>query len=147
MPDERTDEQKRIDAEVADKIMRLVPCDEWVQMNFGSAGGPAMRKDCAHGDKECYPTATIGGAFGSYYGCPAYSTNIKFAMEVVDRLVSDGHIFIVKGDGLRTGDHNPRWTILVDNNPRCDGHHLPEAICRAALAAINATELADREHG
>lgn len=63
------------------------------------------------------------------------SDSIETAFSVVDRMVSDGHIFIIKGDGLRTGDHNPRWTILVDNHPRIDGHHLPETICRAALAA------------
>ena len=63
------------------------------------------------------------------------SESIEIAMKVVDHMVSDGHIFIIKGDGLRTGDHNPRWTVLVDNMPRVDGHDLPDAICRAALKA------------
>lgn len=64
-----------------------------------------------------------------------WSSNIAHAWEVVERLTSCGHVVIVKGDGLRTGD-NPRWTVLIDNHPRVDADTAPLAIALAALAAV-----------
>lgn len=64
-----------------------------------------------------------------------YSTSIEAAWQVVEELVKRGKVFIVKGDGLRTGDHNPRWTVLCDNQPRVDADTAPLAICLAALKA------------
>jgi hypothetical protein len=73
---------------------------------------------------------------------PPYSTDIAAAWEVAEKMVGDGHVFIVKGDGLRTGDFSPRWTVLCDNLPRTDDDSAPLAICRAALKAV-----ADKEVG
>jgi len=67
----------------------------------------------------------------------APSTNIADAWEVVERFVSEGVVFIVKGDGLRTGDFNPKWTVLADNQPRTDADTAPLAICLAALKAVS----------
>lgn len=74
-------------------------------------------------------------SFYGYDGLPRYSTDIGAAWEVAEKMVSDGHVFIVKGDGLRTGDFSPRWTVLCDNLPRTDADSAPLAICRAALKA------------
>lgn len=70
---------------------------------------------------------------------PHYSTNIADAWEVVERFVREGVVFIVKGDGLRPGDFNPKWTVLVDNQPRTDADTAPLAICLAALKAKGVT--------
>lgn len=65
-----------------------------------------------------------------------FSTDIAAAWRVVEKLVSDGRVFIVKGDGLRDGDFNPKWTVLCDNHPRTDAATAPLAICLAALQAV-----------
>lgn len=151
MADKRTEEQKRIDTEVASKVMGLVPCEGWAPMNLGSAGGPALRKDCAHEDHACYPTASIGGAFGSYYGCPAYSTNIKFAMEVVERLSPTQEEYNAGRKSCRfimRQQDNGSWSIearspfLTSYNVPvfADSASLPEAICKAALSVVNSID-------
>jgi len=67
-----------------------------------------------------------------------YSTDIAAAWSVVEKCVSDGMVFIVKGDGLRTGDFNPKWTVLCGNQERTDADTAPLAICLAALKAAGA---------
>jgi len=66
---------------------------------------------------------------------PYYSTDIADAWKVVVAMVERGKVFIVKGDGLRRGDHNPKWTVLCDNQTRTDANDAPLAICRMALKA------------
>lgn len=139
MADERTDEQKQLDVDVAQKVMGLVPCDGWARMNFGSAGGPALRKECTHGDKECYPTATFGGAFGSYHGTPAYSTEIKLAVETVEKMRERGFGWTIctHKDGwfvrcFELPDEGLQWRHSTVVSPT-----LPQAICKSALAALS----------
>lgn len=67
---------------------------------------------------------------------PHYSSDNGAACEVMGRMVDLGHVFIVKGDGLRNGDHSPRWTVLCDNMPRVDSDSLPLAICEMALSVM-----------
>jgi hypothetical protein len=66
---------------------------------------------------------------------PRFSTSIADAWLVVEKLVGRGRVFIVKGDGLRTGN-NPKWTVLCDGVERVDADTAPLAICLAALKAV-----------
>lgn len=61
---------RAIDADLARVVMGMVPCDDWKPGNLGSAGGPFMRKDCAH--KSCYPRRSN---FGDGNGCPRFTTD------------------------------------------------------------------------
>lgn len=77
------------------------------------------------------------GAYALWHFCPYYSTDIAAAWLVVEKLVNEGKVFIVKGDGLRTGDYPLKWTVLCDNQPRTDANTAPLAICLAALKAVS----------
>lgn len=72
------------------------------------------------------------------YPVSFYSDDMGAAWAVVEKMVSDGEVFIVKGDGLRDGNFSPRWTVMCGNLPRTDSDNLPLVICRAALAAVRA---------
>ena len=54
----------------------------------------------------------------------------------VERLKQDGHVLIMKMDGLRDGTFSPLYTVLLDNLPRTDGDNLPTLVCRAFLTAV-----------
>lgn len=69
---------------------------------------------------------------------PQFSTRIAAAWQIVEKVVDAGHVFIVKGDGLRTGDFDPRWTVLCDITTRTDAATAPLAICLAALKFADA---------
>jgi hypothetical protein len=102
-------------------------CDPWnARVDPSNRGG---RRQFHWG----YP---VGHAFA-----PRYSADIAAAWHVVDKMVALGEVFIVKGDGLRTGDFQPRWTVMCGNMPRTDSSNLPLAICRAALKAVRAKGL------
>lgn len=81
------------------------------------------------GEWEIAPVA--GG--GMRWKAPDYARDIWHAWRVVEEMVKRGKVFIVKGDGLRTGDHNPAWTVLCDGVERTDAHSAERAICIAAL--------------
>jgi hypothetical protein len=81
------------------------------------------------------PPGCEGMNGGSSNCVPYYSGDIGDAWLVVTALVERGKVFIVKGDGLRRGDHEPKWTVLCDNQPRTDANSASLAICRAALKA------------
>lgn len=73
---------------------------------------------------------------GNWMSAPDFTSDIAWAMQVAEKMVERGHVFIIKGDGLRQGDHSPRWTVLCDNMPRVDGDDLPLTICKAAIAGL-----------
>lgn len=81
-------------------------------------------------------------AFGGYNGgsLPRWASDLADAMRLATKMVDLGHVFIIKGDGLRNGDHSPRWTVLCDNLPRVDSDSLPLAICQMALKAMKETK-------
>jgi hypothetical protein len=58
---------------VAEKILGLIKCGGWSYMNFGSAGGAALMKNCKHKDGECYSSRTTGNMMGKIGGCPEYN--------------------------------------------------------------------------
>jgi hypothetical protein len=77
--------------------MGLIPCDQWTKMNFGSAGGPALLKNCDH--ENCYSTLEIGSIHGTIGGCPRYSSKINSAWEVVRRMQSSGYDLTLESGG------------------------------------------------
>lgn len=115
---------RELDAEVAEKVMgwRRYP----IPFNRGQA---ALLPNLA-AVELVRPGMNLNGF------APAYSTDIAAAWQVVEKMVADGKVVVVKGDGLRDGERNPRWTVLVDGQPRTDAHTAALAICHAALAAL-----------
>lgn len=123
---------RELDLLVAEKVMSLVPCDNWRPINFGSAGGPAFQKDCEH--ENCYPASERGSAHGRMGGCPQYSTNITLAWQVVEHLRKQGLEFTIDSRG---GD--PYWAEFANENHTVGGQASADtpalAICLAALKA------------
>lgn len=129
----RTPEQ--IDELIAEKVMGLIPCNEWTPINLGSAGGPALLKNCHH--TNCYPTvrnADVGG-------CPKYSTNIKSAWEVINRFRQgfDEHAAAVIEMAIYDS-FAPDCRCLIFgptiNDVSAMADEMPMAICLAALKAV-----------
>ena len=132
-------ELRELDAEVAVEVMGY----ELVKVRPRGQKELRVMRRCVRGEIGDYSTYFLEDGTKLYCGKPFaptklehYSTDIAAAWEVVEKMVSDGRVFIVKGDGVRTGDHNPKWTVLVANMPRVDANTAPIAICRAALAAV-----------
>jgi hypothetical protein len=130
------DEYIRIDTEVAEKVMGLVPCAEWTPTNFGSAGGPAVTKRCKHPDGACYPTIENPGIFGIAGGCPRYSTKVAAAWEVVEKMTSTHYTFALS---VFWKNRHPAEAMFGSEwgwDVTLSAETVPLAICRAALAAV-----------
>jgi hypothetical protein len=97
MTDFNSQSNRELDVLVAEKVMGLIPCDQWTEMNFGSAGGPALLKNCDH--ENCYSTLEIGSIHGTIGGCPHYSSKIHSAWEVVRRMQSSGYDLTLESGG------------------------------------------------
>lgn len=128
-----------LDALVAEKVMGIVPCGDWEPINFGSGGGPAVMKRCGHPRGTCYSTVVYGGG-----GCPRYSTEIRYAWEVVEKLRELGYAVSVFCYPDPVGPTGGGWWVSVDR-PDSSLHEYqavnietaPHAICLAALAVIS----------
>jgi len=73
---------------IATEIMGLRPCNGWQYVNFGSAGGPALMKECTHGDGECYSIMTIQSMNGPIGGTPRYDSIWNYTKELIQKLRS-----------------------------------------------------------
>lgn len=135
---------RELDELIAQKVMGMVPCDQWETFNFGSAGGPALAKRCDHPSDTCYPTTVLSSVAGPVGGCPAFSRDVEAAWRVWGRLRSSGRwcCLDIKSDfdfvyrieltpyGPGTaGEHVP--SVVVDGVEEA-----PLAICLAALKAV-----------
>lgn len=148
-----------LDRAVAEQVMGQVPCDAWEPINFGSAGGPAVLKRCAHPEGTCWSTLVYGGG-----GVPRYSTEIRESWRIVEHYRALGWLVRVQEhpDGfpfyLALDEHNmPDNRSRVDKRAMClinlmgpanegkpyracegrgYGASAPEAICRAALDLV-----------
>jgi hypothetical protein len=139
---ERPDELEAgpaLDRLIAEKVMGLVGCPAWHYINFGSAGGPAlMNEGCEH-DGNCYP-AFSDRRGEELTGPPHYSTDIKGAWAVVEKLVSLGLDVTLDREGpicevLVWKDAEPIAKEITNSNPATPAL----AIC---LAAIRVAEVA-----
>jgi hypothetical protein len=132
---------KEINERVATEVMKMIACDGYSQINLGSAGGPALRRDCKHEKGTCYPAQTIESAWGKIGGCPNYAGDIKAAIEVIERVADVYHI--VKTDHPNYQDAPYEVTIYKHRRERSSrmgkfeatSHKLERAICLAVLAA------------
>lgn len=118
-----------LDALIADKVMCMVPCENWFVQRYTELGpiwfGGAA--NCGHGALHyCYPK-----------GSPAkYSTNMEAAWTVLEKLSAD------KWRAIHIGNTDSGWNVQIDRSERaldsaCDSSPTaPLAICRAALKAI-----------
>ena len=126
-----------LDALVAEKVMGLVPCTHWENINFGSAGGPhIMTTDgCSHlvdgvRGAGCYPDPSLD----LWFSARPYSTDIAAAWKVVEKLEA-GICVETDGVSLQTYDvvfwkqDAARWVHRTAST-------LPLAICLAALKAV-----------
>jgi hypothetical protein len=124
-----------LNALVAEKIFSLTPCDGWVPMNFGSAGGPALARRCDHAPDTCYSTRTLGSIRGRIGGAPPYSTDPGAAWLVVEALPGCCTKIIRENvAGVRYD-----VTINLDESHTRTFHAMagtmPLAVCRCALLA------------
>lgn len=122
-----TSTNTELDALVAEKVLGMIPCDDWEGINLGSEGGQAMIKNC-HQHSNCYPKNQP----------MAFSTLITAAWQVVEylaekewevtvkRLVGSDSIYEAMVD-KRTGNPEDRFITNAGSAPL--------AICVAALRA------------
>lgn len=75
---------------------------------------------------------TVWPATGETRAVPPYSTDEVAAWRLVLALQAEGHYVAVKADG-RGGETDVQ--VYLDNGPRRVGETMPEAVCRAVLAA------------
>lgn len=138
----QTDQPDReLDLFIAEKVMKLIPCDRWTEMNFGSAGGPALRQNCDH--ENCYSTLEVGSIHGTIGGCPHYSSKIHLAWEVVKRMLSEGFDLRLESAGngeVWTADFRATALMsiieeITQDPPGCSSSSVEKAICLAALKA------------
>ena len=112
---------KELDILVAEKVLGIVPCDQWYHSNMGAAGGPVLihRGECGH--KKCYPPHLLkeGRRFGW-----CYSTDIRDAWEVVENHPDPDYFTDIMGDLL---------SIDIWSLPAGDAAWL---ICNVALQAV-----------
>lgn len=138
-PESPDDKSRDLDLLVAQRVMGLVPCPDWEVTNFGSAGGPALMKKCNHPTDRCFPTVTTSSIYGTIGGPRRYSTDVRSAWEVVERLLADFQsadlrLEFTQGSDWRVGLRSAsmrRWRWAR-------GDKVPEAICRAAVALTHA---------
>ena len=89
MTDLSTLTDHELDALIAEMIMGVAPCDGWDDVNFGSAGGPALLKSdrCQHAPDTCYSTRIITTGFGQTIGGPPqYSANRNVTALVLEKI-------------------------------------------------------------
>lgn len=129
---------RELDALVAARIFGLVACDRWKDLNFGSSGGPALMKNCAHAEGACYPSMERGSLNGKFGGPARYSTDISAAWLVVLALLARGI------PSRTTASPNGFSCRFTTPSTGCYGgeHHVasadttPLAICLAALETL-----------
>ena len=143
MMDVKNQFDRELDLLVAEKVMKIVSCDMWTETNLGSAGGPALLKNCFH--ESCYSTLEIGSLLGTIGGCPRYSSQINIAWEVVHRMNSLGYeLTLISGNGGEEwfacfrkitihGTEPPNNTSDVQKSRGSAA----KAICLAALRALS----------
>jgi hypothetical protein len=119
---------KETDVLIAEKVMGLVPCDNWYLQQITSIGPIFIRNQnsCKH-DGKCYPKEYI----------PEYSTNISAAWGIVDKLWSRFNFAINRMD-MYDGDYIA--SVMAFNSNEWKSAHAniaPLAICRAALLTLS----------
>jgi len=118
---------RELDALVAEKVMGLVPCNNWLPFNAFSY---IKSQTCRH--ENCYPR-----------GHPClYSADWGAAGQVAEKMAHEPHAWIIESINIIGG--SPQWSAtywgggVEDDNDMVIGSTAPLAICRAALLAMEA---------
>lgn len=81
---------RQIDTLIAEKIFGMFPCDKWVSVNFGSAGGPGLShgtfKEPVSHEGKCYSTREVESMFGDFGGPLHYTTDPRACKELREKL-------------------------------------------------------------
>lgn len=132
-----------LDAQVAERLFGMVPCDGWVYFNLGSAGGPAYERKCDHERDKCWntkvePRGGLLSVFNAFGGLPTYSSTPGGERAVRDALLARGYLVDVYVCADGTGEvtlygatDNATTAAFTDANT-------PRAMSEAALAALEA---------
>ena len=121
-------EARALDIKIAEKLFGYVRCDAWEHTMTKDESYQLTKKPCEH--EHCYPAKDVGGTLGPIGGPPAYSTDIGHAWKVVGELTRLSNV-----DLLSAGREG--WSVEIDAMFYATAPTAPEAICRAALKAIN----------
>ena len=127
-------EAEALDRAVAERVLGMVPCDGWTPTNLGSAGGPALMKECTHPAGTCYPAARPAAVLGHRGGPRRYSSAVSAAWEVVERFGDAWSIAVSRDDGVRAS------VVRQGRSYEASAAFLPRAVCLAALKAIEGHE-------
>jgi len=71
------------DARIELVVFGKVPCNGWKDDNFGSAGGPALTKECNHTNDACYPVQERGSIFGLFGGPRRFTSSMDLTIEML----------------------------------------------------------------
>jgi hypothetical protein len=71
------------DARVELMVYGKVPCYGWKDFNWGSAGGPALMKECDHPNDACYPAPDLQAKFSSLGGPGRFTASMDLTMEML----------------------------------------------------------------
>lgn len=72
-----------LDALLAKAVFDMDECRQWRPVNYGSAGGPAFLKNCAHELGKCYSHIEIQMMHGLIGGPPSFTTNGRDCVELI----------------------------------------------------------------
>jgi len=126
-----SDELRKVDAEVAEKVMG------WTDISALGCGYPPSGPIGPNERRPPHTAPRLGTS-----RVPPYSTDPAAAWSVVEKLVSMGrkvHVETCFAGGKLHNDVTVSGTVEdLDSHADADEPTMPEAVCRAALAALPA---------
>ncbi|MCI0338799.1 MAG: hypothetical protein L0226_14585 [Acidobacteria bacterium] len=124
---------KELDVLVVECVLGRVPCDNWKEINLGSAGGFVMMRDCRL-DHQCYPRSHP----------PGYSTHLEAAWQVIEYLAIEGWDLTIRCIGSQLKNNKIVYEARIEKPADESKGELiasetadtaPLAICLVALQA------------
>lgn len=136
------EELRQLDLEVAERVMGF----QWFHCVAGT--GVERNQFCSKEQEETWrgvgwqltaiPSPPPTSEFNDMSGCPLYSSDISAAMQAVEKMYADEWEITIYRSVVIEDD----WSVEFARPERSAGTFgktLPEAICRAALTAVNET--------
>jgi hypothetical protein len=137
---------RELDAAVAREVMGLDlrTLKSYCHLHGHKIGLGGFGEDPEGNSPYCYTCYRYWGKKGPsgwdgiYHACPPYSTDLNKAMQVVEQMGEHDLYFSLEEIDRWKG---PRWAVYFKGGDffEATGATIPEAICRAALAAVCAT--------
>lgn len=124
-----------LDAAVAERVMGWTIAPEGNRWRV-SATGEYINSWCVDSPNLADLDSDVDDRLYGRYAMPSYSTDIAAAMQVVEKMQERGfRIFIRDYEGVITWE--VKFASVKGPSYEASGNDLPEAICRAALQAID----------